>query len=118
MTDEQIENRLSLIISEMGILRENRALYARPLQDAKRIAAIAIASGNTRLLKNAQVIEALANITKPTVSIIEYLTELECGEFAFQDAVIDAQMKMLVNELEAIKTLSIHAASQRKAERI
>lgn len=118
MTDEQIEQRLGLIISEMAIHREKRAGISRPLQDAKRIAAVAIASGNTRMLKNKDVIEAMATIAKPTVSIIEHLTEMEVGEMAFQDAVIDVSMKMLTTELEAIKTLSIHVASQRKAERL
>lgn len=118
MTDEQIEKRLGLIISEMAVLREKRASYARELQDAKRIAAIAIASGNQAMLKNPQVKTALETISKPTVAEKEYLAELEIGEYAFQDAVIDSSMRMLEKELEAVKTLSIHIASIRKGERI
>lgn len=118
MTDAEITTRLETIVAELEQLRRERWEFARPLQDAKRIAAIAIASRNTKLLKNQQVIDALSTIPKPTVAEKEYLVEMEIGEFAFKDAVIDAKRKMLEGELEAVKNLMIHVASIRKGERV
>lgn len=118
MTDEQIIQKLELIISEMSMLREKRSSFARSLQDAKRIAAVAVAARDFKMLKNPSVVDALNSIPKPTVAEKEYLVELEIGEFAFQEAVIDSSMKMLERELEAVKTLAIHVASIRKAERV
>lgn len=120
MTDEEIITKIGMIISEMEGLRMQRESYARTLQDQKRSVTVAVSSCNTVKLKNPDVLRAIETIprSKLTVDLIEYLTELEIGELAFQDAVIDKSMKMLMNELEAVKTLSIHVASVRKAERI
>lgn len=118
MTDEQIETQLGCLISEMARLTDRKKALLPAFVRRQREVTVAIATGNHAQKLSANVAAALAAIPKPTVAEKEALCFLELGETAFDLAVIDEQMKMLEKQLEAIKTLTIQLASQRKAERL
>lgn len=119
MTDEQIEQKLGLIISEMETIRTARAGYLRSLLDARRRVAVAVASGDKRKLKHPDVLNAIDEIpaNKRTIEMVNNLVELEIGEIAFQDAVNVETLKLLGNEIDGLKNLIVHVSSQRKAEK-